>query len=47
MLVLAALIKISSVQKVEEIPLLGIGKTDYRKLQSLVAGIDPYVIQTL
>ncbi len=31
------LIKISSVQKIEEIPLLGVGKTDYRKLQGMVA----------
>jgi long-chain-fatty-acid--[acyl-carrier-protein] ligase len=31
------LIKISSVQKIEEIPLLGTGKTDYRTLQSKFA----------
>lgn len=31
------LVKISSVQKIEEIPLLGTGKTDYRRLQSNIA----------
>ncbi|HSX26009.1 MAG TPA: AMP-binding protein [Chlamydiales bacterium] len=30
------LIKIASVQKVEEIPMMGTGKTDYRRLQSLL-----------
>lgn len=30
------LIKITSVQKIGEIPLLGTGKTDYRRLQSLI-----------
>ena len=30
------LAKISSVQKVEEIPLMGTGKTDYRRLQTLI-----------
>ena len=29
------LVKISSVQKIDEIPLMGAGKTDYRKLQDL------------
>jgi acyl-CoA synthetase (AMP-forming)/AMP-acid ligase II/acyl carrier protein len=33
---LSRLMKINRVQKVAEIPLLGIGKTDYRKLQTLV-----------
>ncbi len=32
----SSLIKISSVQHIQEIPLLGVGKTDYRKLQSLI-----------
>ena len=31
------LIKISSVKKVSEIPLMGTGKTDYRRLQTLMA----------
>jgi long-chain-fatty-acid--[acyl-carrier-protein] ligase len=31
------LVKISSVHKVEEIPLMGSGKTDYRRLQSTIA----------
>lgn len=30
------LIKISSVQKVDEIPMMGTGKTDYRRLQSML-----------
>ena len=30
------IIKISAVQKIEEIPLLGVGKTDYRKLQETI-----------
>ncbi len=31
------LVKIASVQKIEEIPLMGTGKTDYRRLQSNIA----------
>ena len=31
------LVKISAVQKVDEIPLLGVGKTDYRRLQTMIA----------
>lgn len=31
------LIKISKVEKIDAIPLLGIGKTDYRKLQGMIA----------
>jgi len=31
------LVKISSVQKVQEIPLMGTGKTDYRRLQTFIA----------
>src|SRR5262249_28449395 len=30
------LVKISSIQKIDQIPLLGVGKTDYRRLQGMI-----------
>ncbi|HEV7735898.1 MAG TPA: hypothetical protein VGO47_00780, partial [Chlamydiales bacterium] len=31
------LVKVSEVRKIEEIPLMGTGKTDYRRLQGMIA----------
>jgi len=37
---LSRLIKISKVEKIPQIPLLGIGKTDYRRLQTMMKKAD-------